>query len=158
LGNRALSTVDEARQHARAAIPPPVECAADPATVALLRRGDTIGITQLESPAMRHLLMQMRPRGLDDVVQALALLRPGAASIGMKDRFIRRRHGLEVPPPAHPLLDVVLGETHGLMLYEDDALRVIQALTGLPAADADRFRKRVSKHRTEEEAEALYRE
>ncbi len=155
LGNRALATVDEARRHARAVVPASTACDGDPATADLVRRGDTLGVTQLESPAMRHLLIQMRAGGLDDVIQALALLRPGAASIGMKERFIRRRAGLEPARVAHPALQRVLGDTEGLMLYEDDALRLIQALAGLSAADADRFRKRVSKHKTQEEAEAL---
>ncbi|MFO0877281.1 MAG: DNA polymerase III subunit alpha [Gemmataceae bacterium] len=158
LGNRALATVDEAIRHAGAGIPSSTACADDPATLALVRAGDTLGVTQLESPAMRHLLIQMRPRGLDDIIQSLALVRPGAASIGMKERFIRRRQGLEPFELTHSLLRRLLGETEGLMIYEDDALRLIQALTGLPPADADRFRKRVSKHRTDEEADELRQE
>src|SRR5262249_24806886 len=133
LGNPALSTVDEGKRHATALVPSAMSSDGDQATLDLLRCGDTLGVTQLESPAMRHLLIQMRPRGLDDVIQALALLRPGAASIGMKDRFLRRRRGLEPASVVHPALEGVLGETHGLMLYEDDALRVLKALTGLPA-------------------------
>jgi DNA polymerase III alpha subunit len=126
--------------------------------VALLQRGDTLGVNQLESPAMRHLLIQMQPRGLNDVIQALALIRPGAASVGAKELFIRRRRGLEPVWHAHPSLVPLLAETQGLMLYEDDALRVLEVLTGLPRCDADRFRKRVAKHRTEEEALALTEE
>jgi DNA-directed DNA polymerase III PolC len=177
LGNRALATVEEARRIAhdlasrehqrpesatrkRQRPEAPVADAPgspfdDGATLDLLRRGDTLGVCQLESPAMRHLLIQMQPRGLDDVIQALALLRPAAASIGMKECFIRRRHGLDAPRALHPSLQALLHETHGLMIYEDDALRLLQALTGLPAADADRFRKRIAKHETAEEAELL---
>src|SRR5207248_11629312 len=114
-------------------------------TLALLQRGDTLGVNQLESPAMRHLLIQMQPQGLDDVIQALAMIRPGAASVGMKECFIRRRRGLEPVRCAHPSLELLLRETQGLMLYEDDALRVLQALTGLEAPNADRFRKRIAK-------------
>src|SRR5262249_22651188 len=66
--------------------------------------------------------------------------------------------GLEEERPLHPALAPLLGATHGLMLYEDDALRLIQALTGLPAADADRFRKRIARHQTDEEGEALRQE
>jgi DNA polymerase III alpha subunit len=121
----------------------------------LLQRGDTLGVNQLESPAMRHLLMQMRPRGLHDVIQALALIRPGASSIGAKELFLRRRRGLEPATPLHPLLEPVLRETCGLMLYEDDALRVIQTLTGFPAPEADRFRKQVSKCTSDDEAATL---
>src|SRR5262249_10894110 len=124
----------------------------------LLRSGDTLGVNQLESPAMRHLLIQMQPHGIDDVIQSLALIRPGAASIGAKDCFVRRRHGLEPVRVAHPSLEPLLRETMGLMLYEDDGLAVIQTLTGLPAPDADRFRKRVVKHRTEAEALELTKE
>lgn len=169
LGNRALSTVDEARRilaergttlaaDARA-LPKPTadEEAVRQRVVDLLRRGDTLGVNQLESPAMRHLLVQMQPRGLEDVIQALALIRPGAASIGAKERFIRRRRGLEPTVFDHPLLEPLLADTHGLMLYEDDALGVVQALTGLSPSEADHFRKRVTKTRDPEEAAALSR-
>jgi DNA polymerase III alpha subunit len=163
LGNRALATVDAAcrfaagRRPARICDPPP-NFFDDLDTIALLQRGDTLGVNQLESPAMRHLLIQMQPKGLQDVIQALAMIRPGAASVGMKECFIRRRRGLEPVRCAHPSLEPLLRETQGLMLYEDDALRVLQALTGLTAPDADRFRKRVTKHRTADEAQALTEE
>jgi DNA polymerase III alpha subunit len=184
LGNRALSTVDEAlrqvvlrqprpKPHNGTPMAPvtttpavafpvrglaptlPLPSDDDPPTVALLQRGDTVGVNQIESPAMRHLLVKMKLRGLHDVIQSLALIRPGAASIGAKENFIRRRRGLEPVRHHHPLLAPVLGETQGLMLYEDDALRVVQALAGSSAMEADRFRKRISRHRTQAEAQAL---
>jgi DNA-directed DNA polymerase III PolC len=167
LGNRALATVDEAVEHAEmengewrmenkeAAFP----ILHSPFSILhSLQTGDTLGVNQLESPAMRHLLVQMRPQGVEDVIQALALIRPGAASVGMKEAFIRRRRGFDCVPPLPANLEPFLRETEGLMLYEDDALQVVQALTGLAGADADRFRKRITKHRTEEEAVALSRE
>jgi DNA-directed DNA polymerase III PolC len=166
LGNRALATVDEAVRltaapdnlpfaicHLPFAIPSP----RDPATIDLLRRGDTLGINQLESPAMRHLLVQVRASGIDDVIQCLALVRPGAASDGAKELFLRRRRGLE-PVDVYPPLEPLLRETCGLMLYEDDALRVVQALTGLPAADADRLRCRAAEDHPDEEGRRLGRE
>ncbi len=164
LGNRALSTVDEARRIVResgqvqtvAAASEPSISQARP--LALLQRGDTLGVNQLESPAMRHLLIQMRPRGLLDVIQALALIRPGAASIGAKERFIRRRRDLEPVDYIHPSLEPILHDTCGLMLYEDDALRVVQALTGLSAPEADRFRKQITKVQSREEATVLSKE
>jgi DNA polymerase-3 subunit alpha len=124
----------------------------DPQTLELLRRGDTLGVNQLESPAMRHLLLQLRPRGLHDVIQVLALIRPGAASCGAKEAFVRRRHGAEPVRYEHPALEPILRDTYGLMLYEDDALRVVQVLTGQSAPEADRFRKQVSQHQTAAEA------
>ena len=127
----------------------------DPCTLSLLQRGDTLGVNQLESPAMRHLLIQVRPKNLDDVIRVLALIRPGAASIGAKEAFVRRRRGLESVRYAHPCLEPVLRETHGLMLYDDDALRVLQTLTGWPAPEADRVRKQIAKVKTDADATAL---
>jgi DNA polymerase III alpha subunit len=158
LGNRALSTVSEAR---RRLDPISRKMAAtatdrvDAQTVELLQRGDTLGVNQLESPAMRHLLMQIQPRNMLDVIQALALIRPGAASIGAKEKFIRRRRGLEPVQHLHPYLEPLLRDSCGLMLYEDDALRVVQALTGLSAPEADRFRKQITKSESSEEIAAL---
>jgi DNA polymerase III alpha subunit len=172
LGNRALGAVDEALGHVQQSLsreaPRPAQYSVlstqysvpDPDVLRLLQTGDTLGITQLESPAMRHLLIQLRPRGLDDVIQALALLRPGVASVGMKARFLRRRHGDEVVAPVHPLVDPLLADTQGLMLYEDDALHVLRALSGLPVPDAARFYKRVAKSGPDDEqrlAEEFFR-
>jgi DNA polymerase III alpha subunit len=179
LGNRALSTVAEVRRWA--ALSPPSllgkgvgGLGPDPSplapvprrrgrgeeagpTLALLQRGDTIGVNQLESPAMRHLLIQMRPRGLNDVIQSLALIRPGAASVGAKERFIRRRRGLEPVTVAAPCLEPLLRDTCGLMVYEDDALRVVQALMDVSPPEADRIRKQITKAQSAAELEALSR-
>lgn len=172
LGNRALSTVDESLRYAKYQVssakderqrgidfgPSSLSLDAflnDPATVALLQRGDTMGVNQIESPGMRHLLIQMRSRCLDDVIQALAVIRPGPAVGGRKEQYIRRRRGLEPISYVHPKLEPVLRNTCGLMIYEDDVLHVVQAMTGMPAASADCFRKRIVKHRTEAEALAL---
>jgi len=165
LGNRALSAVTEARRLAQNLSDElsPLPCTQgrgvlpadedDPQTVELLQRGNTLGVNQLESPAMRHLLTQMQPRGLVDVIQALALIRPGAATIGCKELFVRRRRGVEPVQFEHPSLEPVLGETCGLMLYEDDALAVVQALTNCSATEADRWRKQITK--CVDDAEAL---
>jgi len=152
LGNRALATVDEARRIVAGTDGPPLR---DAAAEALLERGDTLGVAQLESPAMRHLLLQIQARTLDDVILTLALVRPGAAGLGVKERFVRRRRGLDPPGDVHPRLLQILPEGHGLMIYEDDALRLIRALTGLEAAPADYLRKRIAKHQTDDEAREL---
>jgi DNA-directed DNA polymerase III PolC len=158
LGNRALSTVSEALRRldpvSRDIVSRSTEHH-DESTLKLLQQGDTVGVNQLESPAMRHLLIQMRPRNMHDVIQALALIRPGAASIGAKEKFIRRRRDVEPVRHLHPSLEPLLHDSCGLMLYEDDALRVVQTLTGLSAPEADRFRKQITKSQTNEELEAL---
>ncbi|NBB95212.1 MAG: DNA polymerase III subunit alpha [Planctomycetes bacterium] len=117
----------------------------DPATLATLRSARTIGCNQLESPAMRHLLAAMQPTHMLDVMKTLALIRPGAASIGMKDTFVRRHRGEETPPPLPSPVARVLADSHGVMLYEDDVLTVIAAMTGLDLGAADRFRRAIQK-------------
>jgi DNA-directed DNA polymerase III PolC len=158
LGNRALSTVSESLRRldpvSRDIVSRSTEHDDEP-TLKLLQQGDTVGVNQLESPAMRHLLIQMRPRNMHDVIQALALIRPGAASIGAKEKFIRRRREVEPVVHLHPSLEPLLRDSCGLMLYEDDALRVVQTLTGLSAPEADRFRKQITKSATNEEIETL---
>jgi DNA-directed DNA polymerase III PolC len=141
LGNRALSTLAEAGQHLQALEPqqatPPV--GADAATAALLGRGDTLGISQLERPAMRRLLRAAAPQSLQDLAQVMAIARPGAA--GGRDTYLRRRRGIEKVVWTHPCLEPVLRESLGVILYEDDALSVAEAMTALPASEADRLRR-----------------
>jgi DNA polymerase III alpha subunit len=84
-------------------------------------------------------------------MKVLALIRPGAASLGMKEAFVRRARGLDPVPPIDPRLDEILGETYGVMLYEDDALFIASALAGLRLDEADRFRRAVTKCRSDEE-------
>jgi DNA-directed DNA polymerase III PolC len=148
LSNRALSTLSEARQHlavlAPADLRAPAQEDTDPATLDLLARGDTLGISQVETPAMRLLLRQLRPRSLPDLVQALAVTRPAAASGGGREAFLRRRCGREAPAYAHPALEPVLRENFGVLLYDDDLISVIEALARVPPAEADRLRKRLT--------------
>ncbi|MGF1579697.1 MAG: DNA polymerase III subunit alpha [Gemmataceae bacterium] len=160
LGNRALALVDEGLRHINGALSPKQllrlrQGQDDPETINMLQRGDTLGITQLESPAMRHLLIQNQTSGLEHVIQTLALVRPGVASIGMKETFLRRRQGLEEIPAQHPKLDKLLARSQGLMLYEDDALEVLKALLDVPISEAHRFYKRIVKYGAEEGTQLL---
>ncbi len=156
LGNRALSTIRETVEivERTEGVRLDVEhLPKDEATVSLLREARTLGCNQLESPAMRSLIRMMRPSDAKGLMKALALIRPGAASLGMKETFIRRERGLEAVPPRG-----LLPDTHEIMLYEDDAMLVASALTGLSLAEGDRFRRRVQKLRTDEERLAVSRE
>jgi len=156
LGNRALSTIRgtvEIVERTTGTRLDVERLPVDEPSVRLLREARTIGCNQLESPAMRSLIRMMRPADARGLMKALALIRPGAASCGMKEAFVRRERGLE-PVPARGLLP----DTHEIMLYEDDAMLVASALTGLSLADADRFRRRVQKLRTDEERVAVSRE
>ncbi|MSR30226.1 MAG: DNA polymerase III subunit alpha [Gemmataceae bacterium] len=159
LGNRALATVDEAwRLSGGAGGMKMARLEEDLAAREMVLRGDTLGVNQLESPGMRHLLAQMRADGIDDVIRALALIRPGAASIGMKERFIRRRRGKYAGHEPEAELKHLLGDTECMLLYEDDSLRVLQALGGMTASEADAFRKRLGKWKTPSEKDLLEKE
>lgn len=156
LGNRALSTIRETVEivERTEGVTLDVErLPVDAASVALLREARTLGCNQLESPAMRSLIRMMRPGDARGLMKALALIRPGAASCGMKETFVRRERGLEPVPPRG-----LLPDTHEIMLYEDDAMLVASALTGRSLAEGDRFRRRVQKLRTDEERVAVSRE
>ena len=159
LGNRALSSTSESvrlvRESGGGRIDPETLPERDLLTQKLLASGDTIGVNQLESPAMRHLLRQLRAKDVRDLMQVLALIRPGAASLGMKEAFVRRARKLERVPPIDARLDEILRETHGIMLYEDDALFIASALAGLAPAEADMFRRAVTKCRSDDERERL---
>jgi DNA polymerase III alpha subunit len=156
LGNRALSTIRETVEivERTEGLRLDVErLPVDAPSLALLRDARTLGCNQLESPAMRSLIRMMRPTDARGLMKALALIRPGAASCGMKEAFVRRERGLEPVPPRG-----LLPDTHEIMLYEDDAMLVASALTGLSLAEGDRFRRRVQKLRTDEERVAVSRE
>jgi DNA polymerase III alpha subunit len=152
LGNRALANVDEMLENLCRVRGPKFEIKTsnidlfdDTDTLRLLQGGDALGVNQLESPAMRHLLLQLRPRGLDDIVCALALIRPGAGAIGMKGRYVHRRCGGEPVPRLPACLEPILRQTYGLLVYQDDALGMIRALTGLSVPETHRFYKRATR-------------
>jgi len=153
LGNRALSTIRETLDIVERTTGRRLDVEklpADEASVRLLREARTIGCNQLESPAMRSLIRMMRPVDAKGLMKALALIRPGAASCGMKEAFVRRERGIEAAPARG-----LLPDTHEIMLYEDDAMLVVSALTGLSLAEGDRFRRRVQKLKTDEERVAV---
>ena len=159
LGNRALSTVAEAAALVAAASGGGSAIAAldrvadeDPATARLLATGDTLGCFQIESPGMRHLLAMLVPSCVRDVVDALALIRPGPASSGMKEHFVRRARGLEPARFAHPALVPVLALTHGIPLYEEDVMSMADAVAGIGLDQGDGLRRAIAAASGEEEA------
>ena len=152
LGNHGLTIRDEAsalieRETGQALrveeIPKRDRC-----TARLLRRAQTLGCCQLESPAMRHLLRMLRASTVEQVMQALGLIRPGPASLGMKEKFVRRARKLEPAVLPHPSLAEALGDSYGIMLYEDDAMLVAQALAGVDLGEGDLLRKVIKKERS----------
>jgi DNA-directed DNA polymerase III PolC len=137
LGNRALSAVQETLRW----IGHPAEMPDDdPLTLQTLRESRTVGCFQIETPAMRAALRKLPIRGLRDLVAALAIVRPGPASGEAKAAFIRRANGEEPPHPPHARLADRLHETYGMMLYEEDIMAAISALTGWSLERADEMR------------------
>ncbi len=128
----------------------------DPVTNDLIRRGETMGCFYVESPATRLLLKklwgEMPPerRAVADVFEYLvvvsSIIRPAANVFA--DEFVRRAHGQRYQS-LHPLLDEVLAETHGIMVYQEDVMKVAVALGGLSVEDGDQLRKVLSKKHKE---------
>ncbi len=150
LGNRALTTVDDCVKELRVrgtdvdleTIPED-----DPATAKTLVEGRTLGCFQVESPGMRNLLKQTGAKTMDDVIQAIALIRPGPAGSGMKDAYVRRFRKLEEARAPHPRLSDLLWETHGVLLYQEDVMQAASRMAGMDLAEADLLRRALQKRR-----------
>ena len=116
----------------------------DEETSAVLERGKTIGCFQIESPGMRATLKEIHARTIDDLMVALALYRPGPLTGGLKDSFVRRHLGQEPSHDIHPALSSLLAETYGVILYQEQVLRIAHELAGLSLAEADMLRRAMS--------------
>ncbi|MEO6028496.1 MAG: DNA polymerase III subunit alpha [Candidatus Binatia bacterium] len=122
----------------------------DAKTYKLLAKGDTVGIFQMESGGMRKMITQLRPSRFEDLIAALALFRPGPLDSGMDQDFIKRKHGKEKIVYDHPLLEGVLNETYGTMIYQEQVMQIAQTLAGYSLQDADNLRKAMGKKKKEE--------
>ncbi|MDD8025713.1 MAG: PHP domain-containing protein [Acidobacteriota bacterium] len=118
----------------------------DPAAFALLKEARTIGCFQVESPAMMNLLRRMKPADMHDLVQALALIRPGPTESGMKEALLRGREGRG--GPRDPFLERVLPETGGLLLYEEQVMQAAERVAGFPPEEGDILRRALKRRGT----------
>ncbi|MFM8321891.1 MAG: DNA polymerase III subunit alpha [Chloroflexota bacterium] len=118
--------------------------ATDPAISDMVEHGRTIGCFQIESPGMRATLREIHARTTDDILAALALYRPGPLTGGLKDAFVARYRGLEQPRYPHPALQTVLGDTYGVILYQEQVLRIAHEIAGMSLADSDLLRRAMS--------------
>ena len=116
----------------------------DDATSNRIEKGETIGCFQIESPGMRATLREIHARTEDDIMAALALYRPGPLTGGLKDAFVRRFKGEEPVRHLHPALAPLLGETFGVILYQEQVLRIANELAGFSLAEADLLRRAMS--------------
>ncbi len=117
----------------------------DPPTLALLRTGETIGVFQLESGPMRALVRALAPTCFDDVSALLALYRPGPMAANMHYDYADRKNGRKPIEYIHPEMEELLGDTYGLMIYQESMMRVAQRFAGYSLAEADNLRKAAGK-------------
>ena len=154
LGIRALTVLADAvqlvrRHHAPdfhlGLIPPD-----DPATGDMLGAGDSIGVFQCESDGARRTLRQLRARNVADLAIAGAFFKPGPAMGGMARAFIARYRGEEPVSYLHPALEPILGRTQGVLLFQEQILRIAVEIAGLSWAQADGLRRGISRFRAHE--------
>jgi DNA polymerase-3 subunit alpha len=117
----------------------------DPKTFELLRKGDTIGVFQLEGGPMRALVQRLAPTSFEDVAALIALYRPGPMSQNMHNDYADRKNGRKPVAYDHPDLEEVLGPTYGLMIYQEQLMRAAQTLAGYSLEEADNLRKATGK-------------
>ncbi len=149
----AISLIEETRHEK---INPYIFPTDDKETFALLCRGETKGIFQLESSGIRDLLVRMKPDHFRDIIATLALYRPGPLEGGMVDLYVDIKHGRKEPSYPHQVMKDVLEETHGIMIYQEQVMRIVNRLGNIPLSHAYACIKAISKKKHEKIAK--YRE
>jgi len=122
----------------------------DSKTCELLSKAKTIGVFQLESPGMRDILVKMKPERFDDLIAILALFRPGPIGSGMVDDFIKRKRGKTAIKYELPQLEGVLKETYGVIVYQEQVMKIANVLAGFSMGQADILRRAMGKKKPEE--------
>ena len=149
LGLRTLTVIDKAlrmvrENHGRALTAGnlPME---DDKAYELLRAGKTVGVFQLESSGMRELLKNLKPTGFHDIVAVNALYRPGPLGSGMDKQYVDCKHGKSEIVYEHPLLEPILRDTYGVILYQEQVMRIASEMGGFSLGEADLLRKAMGK-------------
>ncbi|MFD2370011.1 DNA polymerase III subunit alpha [Brevibacillus sp. GCM10020057] len=119
----------------------------DPQTFRMLSRGETTGVFQLESSGMRNVLRELKPTSLGDIIAVLALYRPGPMEI--IPQYIAAKHGQSAVHYPHPVLEPILRETHGFMIYQEQIMQISSLLAGFSLGEADILRRAVGKKKRE---------
>lgn len=117
----------------------------DAATYRLLQSAETKGVFQLDAPMVRDILKRVRPDCFRDIIAVNALNRPATLSAGMVDVYVNRKHGRERATYAHPVLEEVLAETQGVMVYQEQVMRILNRLGGIDLSQAYACIKAISK-------------
>ncbi len=154
LGVRKLTVLDKALKLIRETMSNDIDLAKipmdDKKTYDLLSRGDVKGVFQVEtSRGFKELLKKLKPDRFGDILPLVALYRPGPLQSGMVDSFINRKHGREEVTYLHPLLEPLLKETYGVILYQEQVMRIANRLAGFSLNQADNLRKAMGKKKPE---------
>lgn len=149
LGQRGLGHIRDAvniilRNRGEQVDPDPQKAMQDPNVAEALAIGDTIGCFYIESPAMRMLLRKLHCRDYLTLVAASSIIRPGVSRSGMMQQYIRRFHKPEEVQYLHPKMQELLSETYGVMVFQEDVIKVAHHFGGLDMAKADVLRRAMS--------------
>jgi error-prone DNA polymerase len=160
LGLRMLSAIDDAIRDIS------VDCAVHvdldrlpediPEVFRMICAADTVGVFQIESRAQMQTLPRSRPENLDDLVVEVAIIRPGPIQGNAVHPYLRRKQGLEPVTYLHPSLEPILGETLGVILYQEQVMKVAIDVAGFSAAGSDGFRRAMGTWRSNREMEKLH--
>src|SRR6202011_3136497 len=121
----------------------------DKKTYDLISRGDTAGIFQMESSGFTEMVRKLKPSVFEDIIAAGALYRPGPLDSGMVDVFINRKHGRERVSFTHPLLEPILKDTYGVIVYQEQVMQIAQVLAGYSLGRADLLRRAMGKKKAD---------
>ncbi|MGQ0634860.1 MAG: DNA polymerase III subunit alpha [Planctomycetaceae bacterium] len=153
LGLRNLTILDKAvqnvKKHRGEQLDPLTFPLDDEQTFRLLQRGETKGVFQLEGGGIRDLLTKMKPDAFNDIIATSALYRPGPLEGGMVMTYVNVKHGIESAPKLHPVVDEILAETYGVMVYQEQVMRILNRLGGIELSKAYACIKAISKKKAE---------
>ena len=149
LGLRTLTVIDNAVKNIKMIHNVDVDIdslpLSDEKTYELLRRGESTGVFQLESSGMRALLRDLQPTAFTDIIALLALYRPGPLGSGMVKDFVDRKHGRKPISHLHPMLEPILKETYGVMVYQEQVMLIASTMAGFSMGEGDTLRKAMGK-------------
>ncbi|MCC6953878.1 MAG: DNA polymerase III subunit alpha [Deltaproteobacteria bacterium] len=124
----------------------------DKKTYQLISSGRSIGVFQLESSGITDMVTRLKPNCFDDLVAILALYRPGPLDAGMVDHYINRKHKREAVRYQHPMLEGILSDTYGIILYQEQIMQIARDMAGYSLGDADLLRRAMGKKKPAEMA------
>ncbi|MCE5252434.1 DNA polymerase III subunit alpha [bacterium] len=121
----------------------------DPEVYRIMGQGETAGIFQFESGGMRDYLRKLKPSCIDDLIAMNALYRPGPLGSNMVDDFIERKHGIKKIQYQHPLLEPILKETYGVIVYQEQVMKIANVMAGFSLGGADELRRAMGKKKVD---------